>query len=93
MLLWDLLVERKLLLLLPTEFVKLIEGLRAIVLNILYMRPVDTPFGVVLGLWSIVDIRIVPFVAGFIARHSWILPQRAALAGRRGQRYYVLNHC
>jgi hypothetical protein len=32
-------------------------------------------------------------VALSIARHAWIPPQRAALAVRRGQIYYVLDHC
>jgi hypothetical protein len=81
------------LLLVPAELVKRIETLRAAVLNILYMRPVHTLFGLPLGMWSIVDIRILAFVAGLIARHAWIPPQRTALAGRRGQRYYVVDHC
>jgi hypothetical protein len=79
------------------ELVKRIEALSAAVLNILNMGPEDALFGMALGMalgmLSIVDIRIVAFVAGRIARHAWIPPQRTALAGRRGKRYYVLDHC
>jgi hypothetical protein len=69
--------------------------LRAGVLNILDMRPVHALFGMTFGV-GIVDIRLVAlllFVALLKARHAWIPPQRAALAGRRGQSYYVLDHC
>ena len=94
MLTWDLLMVGMLLLLLPpTKLVKWADILRAIVLRVLDMRSVDAFLRMALGLRSVVDIRIVPFVAGLIARHAWIPPQRAALAGRRGQSYYVLDHC
>jgi hypothetical protein len=73
--------------------VKRADVLRAIVLRILDMRPVDAFLGMALGLRSVVDIRIVPFVAGLIARHAWIPPQRAALADRRGHKNYWLKHC
>jgi hypothetical protein len=100
--LWVLLVMRMLLvllllvqvmLLMRPKLVKRVETLSTAVLNILYMRPEDALFGVALGVWSIVDIRIVAFVAWRIARHAWIPPQRTALAGRRGQRNYLLDHC
>jgi hypothetical protein len=77
------------------ELAERIEALRAGVLNILDMRPVHALFGMTFGV-GIVDIRIVAlllFVALLKARHAWIPPQRAALAGRRGQSYYVLDHC
>jgi hypothetical protein len=90
---WDLLMESMLLLLLPAKLVKRTDILRATVLSILDMRPVNAFFRMALGLWGVVDIRIVPFVAGLIARHAWIPPQRAALADRRGQKNYVLKHC
>ena len=82
-----------LLLLPPTKLVKWADVLRAIVLRVLDMRSVDAFFRMAFGLRSVVDIRIVPFVAGLIARHAWIPPQRAALADRRGQRDYLLKHC
>lgn len=81
-----------LLLLLSSEFVEWTEVLGAIVLRILDVRPVNASLCMALGLWSIIDIRIVPIVAGLIARHAWILPQRAALADRREQENYVLKH-
>lgn len=77
------------------ELAERIEALRAGVLNVLHMRPVRSLFGMTLGV-GIVDIRIVGlllFVALLKARHAWIPPQRTALAGRRGQSYYVPDHC
>jgi hypothetical protein len=74
-----------LLVLMRPEVVEGVEALCAL-WDILYMGSKDALFGVSLGMRSIVDIRIVAFVACGIARHAWIPPQRAALAGRRGQR-------
>lgn len=55
-------------------------------LDIWDMRNINALFGMRFGMGSIVDIRIVAlFVAWSIARHAWIPPQRAALAGRWGQ--------
>jgi hypothetical protein len=70
------------------------EALSGTVLDILYMGNENALFGMAFWMCSIVDIRIVAlFVAWSIARHAWIPPQRTALAGRRGQSNYVLDHC
>jgi hypothetical protein len=47
---WDLLMESMLLLLLPAKLVKRTDILRATVLSILDMRPVDAFFRMALGL-------------------------------------------
>jgi hypothetical protein len=79
------------------DMMLLVEGSEALsgtVLDILYMGNENALFGMAFWMCSIVDIRIVAlFVAWSIARHAWIPPQRTALAGRRGQSNYVLDHC
>ncbi len=70
-----------------TELAKGMNALRADLLDVLHMRPVDTLFGMAFGV-GIIDIRIVGlllFVALVEARHAWNPPQRTAFAGRRGQ--------
>lgn len=61
-------------------------------LYVSWMRPKDAFLGLMLGLRGILDIWI-RIVAWPIPRHAWIPPQRTALAGRRGQTDYVLDHC
>jgi hypothetical protein len=74
--------------------VKRSEALSGTVLDILYMGNEDALFGMAFWMCSIVDIRIVALIVAWsIARHAWIPPQRTALAGRRGQSNYVLDHC
>jgi hypothetical protein len=70
------------------------EALSGTVLDVLYMGNENALFGMAFWMCSIVDIRIVALIVAWsIARHAWIPPQRTALAGRRGQRSYVLDHC
>jgi hypothetical protein len=75
----------------------LVEGSKALsrtVLDVLYMGNKNALFGMAFWMCSIVDIRIVALIVAWsIARHAWIPPQRTALAGRRGQCSYVLDHC
>ena len=79
------------------DMMLLVEGSEALsgtVLDILYMGNENALFGMAFWMCSIVDIRIVALIVAWsIARHAWIPPQRTALAGRRGQCNYVLDHC